>query len=83
MGEIIVYIVMNANLNIELTPFEAVTIMGFLREFDYTTHPLLKTLGDVVQSFENELYKKMDNTKLEEAFAELEVNKLLEKCPMN
>lgn len=72
---------MTPNLNIELSPFQAVTILGFLREFDYTEHPLLKALGEVVQAFEDELYNKMDSAQLEDAFAEIEVNKLLDKCP--
>lgn len=74
---------MTPNLNIELTPYQAVTILGFLREFDYNEHPLLKALGQVVQSFEDELYTKMDNTQMEDAFAEVEVKKLLDQCPQN
>jgi hypothetical protein len=74
---------MTPNLNIEMTPYQAVTILGFLREFDYTEHPLLRALGEVVQSFEDELYNKMNNEQLEDAFAEVEVKKLLDKCPQS
>ncbi|RKR84782.1 hypothetical protein BDD43_5035 [Mucilaginibacter gracilis] len=72
---------MNDKLDIELTPFEAVTMLGFLREFNYTENPLLKALGDVVQSFEDELYKKISKTQLEDAFAEIELKKLINQCP--
>jgi hypothetical protein len=74
---------MTPNLNIELSPYQAVTILGFLREFDYTEHPMLKALGDVVQNFEDELYNKMNRIQLEDAFAEIEVKKLLDQCPGN
>ena len=74
---------MSDNLNIELTPYQAVTILGFLREFDYSDHPLLKALGNVVQSFEDEVYHKINKTQLQEAFAEVEVNKLLDNCPQD
>lgn len=71
----------NTKVPIELTPYDAITILSFLREFDYTTHPHLKSLGEVVQRFEDEVCNVIDDEHLEDCKAETKVNQLLDKTP--
>ena len=65
---------------IELTPFEALEIITFLRQGDYD-HPKLAALATAVNSYEKEIYKKVTDEQVDDATAERKVNQLLDKSP--
>jgi len=65
---------------IELTPFDALSILTFLLEFEYD-HPQLQALKTSIDNFRAEIYLKITNDQIDDAFAERSVNKLLGKDP--
>lgn len=66
---------------IELSPYQAISIMSFLKEFDYSDHPNLKSLGESIKSFEKEVYKNFSEKEFYDAIAETHMNILLDKSP--
>lgn len=71
-------------VKIELTPYNSLAILKFCREFindenkdDYIFQPI----HEAVNEFEQQVYKKMSPTQLDQAIHENSVNKLIGKFP--
>lgn len=71
----------NTKVPIELTPYNALAILSFLREFEYD-EPHLKALGEAVQEFENSMCRGISVDQIEDAKAENQVNQLIGKSPV-
>ena len=71
---------MDDKIKIELRPYEALSIMCFLKEFNYS-HPQLQALSNSVDAFEKEIYLKVSSDHVKIAEAEREVDILLGKNP--
>lgn len=67
----------NDKIPIELTPYDALNLLAFLREFDYSVAPELTALGKSVDALENEVCRNMRPDQLQDAKAERAVNKLI------
>ena len=72
------------NVNIELSPYNALAILCFCHEFledqakdDYR----FKAIFDAVHEYEQQIYKKVTEKQLQDAIAENEVNRLIGKWP--
>lgn len=71
------------NATIKLRPHDALVILSFLREFindDVKYDPQFTAIRGAVDAYEKEVYK-MSHAQLDDAIAEVEVNKLIGKCP--
>lgn len=75
---------MAKKINIELTPYNAVAILSFLREYfneetegDYQ----FKAMQDATAQYEQEIYAKLSPDLLDDAMQENEVNRLIGKWP--
>lgn len=73
-------------VKIELTPYQALSILSFLREFineeNEEVHEF-KAIHECVTAFENQVYQKVTDEMIEDAIAENEVNILIKKVPQN
>lgn len=72
------------NVKIEITPYNALTILSFCREFindDNKDNYMFKAIHEAVQQFENQVYEKIDDTMFEDAMQENQVNQLIGKSP--
>lgn len=65
---------------IELTPFDALSILTFLKEYDLS-HPQLQALNTAVKNYENEVCKNITMDQIDDAKAERAVNILIDKEP--
>lgn len=75
---------MAKKVTIELTPYDALAILKFCREFvndDTKGDRRFKAIQDAVDEYENEIYKKLSIEQLDDAIAENEVNFLIGKWP--
>ena len=75
---------MTKNIKIELTPYDALAILKFCREFvnDGTKNDYrFKAIQDAIDEYEKEIYKKLSNEQLDDAIFENEVNRLIGKFP--
>lgn len=73
-------------VSIELTPFQAIEILAFMREFVNDQNkevPELAAIHEAVGAYEEEIYEKITDEMMEEVEAENEVNFLLGKQPPN
>jgi NH3-dependent NAD+ synthetase len=71
-------------VKLELTPYNAMAILKFCREFindetkcDYR----YKAIQDAVDEYEQQIYDKVSEEQLDDAIAENEVNHLIGKWP--
>lgn len=67
-------------ITIELGAFEALTILAFLSEFQFE-HPKLEALKNAVDQYQNQICKNTSVAQVEDAIAEREVYRLLDKEP--
>lgn len=75
---------MASPVTIELTPYNALGILKFCREFindDNKDDYRFKAIHDAVAEFEEQIYKNVSINQLEDAIAENEVNYLIGKWP--
>lgn len=71
---------------IELTPYDALAIYSFLREYineSTQDDQEFTAINNAVNAYEKEINDKITYEQLTDALAENEVNKLLKKCPSN
>lgn len=62
---------------IELRPFDAITILCFLREYineENNQIPELAALHECVDAYEKQIYAKLSNEMIEEAYLENAIN---------
>lgn len=75
-----------SKVKIELTPYNSMTIMSFLREFvndDTKDDYQLKAIHQAVNQYEEELHKNITNEQIEDCRAENQVNQLIGKSPLS
>ena len=75
---------MAKNVTIELTPYDALAILKFCREFindDTKGDYRFKAIEDAVNEYEKQIYKKVSSEQLDDAIAENQVNRLIGKWP--
>lgn len=73
-------------ISIELTPFQALAILAFMREFvndENKEVAELAAIHEAVEAYEQEIYNKVTYEMMEDVEAENEVNFLLGKQPQN
>lgn len=73
-------------IKIELTPYAALSILSFLREYinEDTQHRMeFQAINECVLEYEKEVFKKTDLDHLEDALVENNINKMLGKAPSN
>lgn len=68
-------------VKLQLTPFTALEILSFLKEFQDVHHPLWKGLSECITEYETEVYARTSMEQLEDAEAQRSVNRLLKKSP--
>lgn len=69
---------------IELRPYTAITILGFLREFvndDLVGDYMFQALREAVDEYEQQVSRALTDEQLEEIRAENQVNQLIGKSP--
>ena len=75
---------MAKNVTIELTPYDALAILKFFREFindDTKGDYRFKAIEDAVNEYEKQIYKNVSSEQLDDAIAENQVNRLIGKWP--
>ena len=75
---------MAKNVTIELTPYDALAILKFCREFindDTKGDYRFKAIEDAVNEYEKQIYKNVSSEQLDDAIAENQVNRLIGKWP--
>lgn len=73
-----------AKVKLELEPYDAITILSFLREFineDNADVYQFKAIHEAVESFQDELASKLTAAQREEINAVNQVNQLIGKSP--
>ncbi len=71
-------------VTLELKPYNAMTILRFLREFvneDLTDDYQFTAIREAVDEYEKQIYKKISIPMLDEVEVENEVNQLIGKSP--
>lgn len=71
-------------IKIELSPYGALTILSFLREFikkDDEVEYHFQSLAECIDEFENEIYSKSSIEQIEDGINEAKVNSLIGKSP--
>ncbi len=71
-------------VTLELTPYNAMTILKFLREFvneDLVDDYQFTAIKEAVAEYEKQIYKKITLTMLDEVDKENAVNQLIGKSP--
>lgn len=71
-------------VQVNLTPYNSLTILSFLREFIHagmTDDYKLQAIKEAVEEYEEEVYKNMTNEQLSDAVSENSVNQLIGKSP--
>lgn len=72
------------NVKIELTPYNAMSILAFLREFineDNNDDPKFKAIHDAVDQYGSQITKNISMDQLDDYNAENQVNQLIGKSP--
>jgi hypothetical protein len=74
---------MRPTVKIELTPYNALTIVSFMREFVQREEddPKLQALCGAINQFEDQVIKNITNEQIDDCHAENQVNQLLGKSP--
>lgn len=70
---------------IELTPYNALVIVKFLREWvndDNNNDPIFRAIHEAVRQFEDQVFNNMNHEQLEDGKAENQVNQLIGKSPI-
>lgn len=73
-------------VKIELTPYQSLSILSFLREFvneENQDEAQFRSIHECVTAFENQIYEKVTDEMIDDAIAENEVNILIKKVPQN
>jgi hypothetical protein len=76
---------MPKSVKIELTPYNGMTILSFLREWindDVKHDPQFQAIREAVDEFEASLTKNITNDQITDAVAENQVNQLIGKSPV-
>lgn len=71
-------------MKIEISPYTAISLVGFLREFvkdDENVPYHLRAITDCVNEFEAQVRSNITPEELEEAISEMKVNDLIGKTP--
>ena len=68
-------------VGVHLSPVAALTILGFLLEFEPLDLPQLATLREAVDEFKAQISDNITDEQLQDANAQIEVNILLGKSP--
>ena len=69
-------------VNIQLSPFDAITIDSFLQSFEgEMNHPRLEALRKAINSYSEQVCSQMTEEVLEDAKAEQAMNQLLGREP--
>ena len=72
-------------LKIELSPYNAFSILAFCREYFNDSNkdrPEFKAIHEALSEFENELNDKATQDEMNDALAENQVNQLIGKSPI-
>jgi hypothetical protein len=72
-------------VKIELTPYNAISILAFLREYindDVKHEPQFKAISEAVDEYEKSIYRNMNMCQIVDAAAENQVNQLIGKSPI-
>jgi hypothetical protein len=74
-----------SKIKIELTPYEALSILSFLEEFkeDFEQRTECEALRNCITSFRDQVYAKISMSDMDDVIAENEVMKLVGKAPSN
>jgi hypothetical protein len=75
---------MAKKVTIELTPYNTLAILSFLREYvnDETKGiSEFQAINDAVDEYEKQVYSNISDSQIEDAIAESEVNDLIGKHP--
>lgn len=75
---------MSRKVKIELRPYDALTILSFLREYindENKNDPQFASIHETVNAYEKEIYEKVDVNMVEDAALESEVNRLTNRQP--
>jgi len=72
-----------SKVKIEMTPYNALTILSFLKEFesDLENHPHCKSLKEAINNYEESLCHNMTSSQVDDAKAENAVNQMIGKSP--
>lgn len=70
-------------VEISISPFCAITVLSFLKEFDEELKNNQKTIAlkRAIEEFENTVLNSMNEEQFQDAKAEIEVNCLIGICP--
>ena len=69
-------------MNIQLTPFDALNILKFLKEFEGDMDSSeFESLKSGIKNFSDEIYLKITDEQIDDAYAERSVSTLLGKFP--
>ena len=71
-------------VKIQLTPYNALSIFSFLREFinnENSDEPEFKAIHEAVNQYENEIVKNITEDHIDDFNAENKVNQLIGKSP--
>lgn len=71
---------MDEKVTIQLEPYNALTILCFLREFEYD-HRWVQSLADAVNRYEEEIEKNITIEQAKEAFMQRHLNQVMEREP--
>jgi len=72
------------NVNLELNPYNAITILSFLREFvndDLADVYMFQAIREAVNEYESELTKKLTDDQWNEINMVNQINQLIGKSP--
>lgn len=75
---------MDSKIKIELSPFNALEILSFLKEFineSTDNKPEYEAITKAVDEYKNQIIANASLDQIEDAFAEREVNILLNRLP--
>lgn len=71
---------MAGKVTMQLEPYNALTILCFLREFKYD-HRAMQSLGDAVDRYEQEIEKQITSEHLDDAYITREINQVIGREP--